>query len=72
VDHAVQGRELCPIRRELWFYVMEPSRPRGADWTVPDVLTPLLLGLLGAAVVYGATHLKLSPRARLEPIAQPA
>jgi hypothetical protein len=38
---------------------IDPDRLQGADWFVQDWLSPLLLSLLGAAFVYGITHLKL-------------
>jgi AraC family transcriptional regulator, transcriptional activator FtrA len=67
-----QGATFGRSAASLWFYVMDPTRLQGSDWTLPDVLTPLLIGLLGAALVYGATHLKLSRRARLQQLPQAA
>jgi hypothetical protein len=67
-----QGGSFARADASILFYVMDPTRLQGADWTVQDVLTPLLLSLLGAAAVYGATHLRVSRRARLEAIPQPA
>ena len=67
-----QGSSFARADASILFYVIDPTRLKGADWSVQDVLTPPLLSLLGAAAVYGATHLKISRRARLEPIPQPA
>jgi transcriptional regulator GlxA family with amidase domain len=67
-----QGGNFARNDASLWFYVMSPSRLDGADWNLADVLTPLLIGLLGAAVVYGASHLRLPQRGRLQAIPQPA
>src|SRR6266567_2606629 len=67
-----QGSNFARADASIHGYVMDPTRLQGADWSAQDVLTPLLLSLLGAAAVYGATHLKTSRRARLEPIPQPA
>jgi len=67
-----QGSSFARADASLLFYVIDPTRLTGADSSVQDVLTPLLLSLFGAAAVYGATHLKISRRARLEPIPQPA
>ncbi len=67
-----QGSSFARANASMLFYVIDPSRLQGTDWTLQDVLTPLLLSLLGAATVSGATHLKISRRTRLEPIPQPA
>jgi hypothetical protein len=67
-----QGATFGRSAASLWFYVMDPNRLQGSDWTLPDVLTPLLISLLGASLVYGATHLKLSRRARLQQVPQRA
>jgi hypothetical protein len=67
-----QGGTLARADASILFYVIDPARLQGADWSVQDVLTPVLLGLLGAALVSGATHLKIARRARLEPLPQPA
>jgi hypothetical protein len=67
-----QGGSFARADASILFYVMDPTRLQRADWTIQDVLTPLLLSLLGAAAVYGATHLRVSRRARLEAIPQPA
>ena len=66
-----QGATFARNDASIQFYVMDPNRLQGADWTVVDVASPLLIGLAGAALVYGATHLKLTRRARLDAILQP-
>jgi hypothetical protein len=63
-----QGGALARADASILFYVIDSSRLEGADRSVEDVLTLLLLGLLGAAAVFGATHVKISRRARLEPV----
>ena len=65
-----QGARFGRSAASLWFYVIDPTRLQGSDWTLPDVLTPLVISLLGAALVYGLSHLKLSRRARLQAIPQ--
>jgi hypothetical protein len=67
-----QGGTLARADASILFYVMDAASLQGADWSVRDGLTPLLLGLIGAALVYGATHLKIAPRARLQPTPLPA
>jgi hypothetical protein len=67
-----QGATFGRSAASLWFYVMDSNRLQGSDWILPDVLTPLLIGLLGATLVYGTTHLKLSRRARLQQVPQAA
>ncbi|MBV9169225.1 MAG: DJ-1/PfpI family protein [Chloroflexi bacterium] len=57
-----QGATFGRSAASLLFYVMDPARLQGSDWTLADVLTPLLIGLLGATLVYGLTHMKLSAR----------
>jgi hypothetical protein len=57
-----QGATFGRSAASLWFYVMDPARLQGSDWTLPDVLTPLLIGCLGATLVFGVSHLKLLPR----------
>jgi len=67
-----QGAAFARADASILFYVINPGRLQGADWFVEDWLSPLLLGMLGAAVVYGITHLKLARRTRFQPIPQPA
>ena len=67
-----QNRSLARADADLMFYAIDPSTLQGPAWSVQDVLTPLLISLLGAALVYGATHVKISRRQRLEPTPQPA
>jgi putative intracellular protease/amidase len=55
-----QGSSFARADASLLFYVIDATRLTGADSSVQDVLAPLLLSLLGAAAVYGATHLKFS------------
>jgi hypothetical protein len=63
-----QGSALARADASLLFYVIDPARLQGADWFAQDWLSPLLLAMLGAALVYGVTHLKLVRRTRLQPI----
>ena len=67
-----QGATFGRSAASLWFYVMDSNRLQGSDWTLADVLTPLLISLLGAALVYGLSHLKLPRRAGLQQIPQAA
>ena len=67
-----QGATFGRSAASLWFYVMDPNRLQGSDWTLLDVLTPLLIALLGATLVYGITHLNLSRRARRQQLPQAA
>jgi hypothetical protein len=67
-----QGATFGRSAASLWFYVMDPNRLQGSDITLPDVLSPLLISLLGASLVYAATHLKLSRRTLLQQVPQPA
>jgi hypothetical protein len=66
-----QGADLARANASILFYDIDPARLQGPDWTLPDVVTPLLIGLLGATLVYGVTHLKLSPRRTLRLIKIP-
>src|SRR5215472_5656832 len=66
-----EGGAFARADASILFYVIEPARLRGADWTVQDMLTPVLLSLLGAVFVFGATHVRVNRRVRLEPIQQP-
>lgn len=38
---------------------MDPSRLQGANWTVQDVLTSLVISLVGPLGVYGPSHVRL-------------
>jgi len=67
-----QGAAFARDDASILFYAIDPTRLQGADWFIQDWLSPLLLGMLGAVLVYGLTHLKLARRTRLQPIAQPA
>jgi hypothetical protein len=67
-----QNRSLARADADLLFYAVDQTRLPGADRPPRDVLIPLLLSLLGAAVVYGATHLRIPRLARVRPIPQPA
>jgi putative intracellular protease/amidase len=55
----------------LFYAAASPDFPDAA-WPVAEALTVVALGLLGAAAVFGATHIKLSRRARSRPTPQPA
>jgi hypothetical protein len=48
------------------FYPVDTALFRGATWPVREVLTQIALMLLGAAVVFGATHLKCRTRSQLQ------
>jgi putative intracellular protease/amidase len=67
-----QGATFARSDASILFYVIDPTRLQGADWFIQDWLSPLLLGMLGAALVYGVTHLKLARRTRFQPLPQPA
>ena len=64
----IQGAAFAKADASILFYVIDPARLQGADWFIQDWLSPLLLAMLGAAFVYGLTHLKLARRPRFEPI----
>jgi hypothetical protein len=67
-----QNGSLARANADLMFYAIDPSTLQGPAWSVQDVLTPLLISLLGAALLYGATHMSVSRRRHLEPTPQPA
>jgi hypothetical protein len=67
-----QNSSLARADADLMFYAIDPSTLQGPAWSVQDVLTPLLISLLGAVLVYGATHVRISRRKRLELTPQPA
>jgi transcriptional regulator GlxA family with amidase domain len=66
-----QGATFARNDASIQFYVLDPSRLQRADWTPVDIVSPLVIAALGAALVYGATHLKLTRRPRLNAIPQP-
>ena len=61
--HELMRASCSPVRM---FYVTDPTRLQGADWSVQEVLTRLVLSLLGAAAFYRATHLKIPASARVD------
>ena len=65
-------RSIARADANLMFYAIDPATLEGPAWSVQDLLTPLLVSVLGAALVYGATHVRISRRQRLEPTPQPA
>jgi AraC family transcriptional activator FtrA len=54
------------------FYTANPQDFANASWPVPEVIAQLVLMLLGAAIVFAATHVRFPRRVRLNPIPQPA
>ena len=55
------------------FYTANPRDFSNASWPVALVIAQLVLMLVGGAIVFAATHVRFSrPRARPQPIAQPA
>jgi len=71
LDRA-QGAAFARADASILFYIIDPARLQGTDWFIEDGLSPLLLAMLGAAFVYGVTHLKLPRRARFQVIPEPA
>ena len=54
------------------FYTANPQDFSNASWPVPEMIVQLVLMLLGAAIVFAATHVKFPRRAHLQSIPQPA
>jgi AraC family transcriptional regulator, transcriptional activator FtrA len=65
-----RGIRLASADASILFYALDASRLYGADRSMSEVLTPLLLSLLGGATVFGITHLKIARRARFAPVPQ--
>jgi transcriptional regulator GlxA family with amidase domain len=63
---------LARITADTLFYAAGPQDFSDASWAPSEVLVAGVLMLLGAAVVFGASRLRLPRRARLEPTPQPA
>jgi len=57
-----------------FFYTANPQDFANASWPVPEVIAQLVLMLLGAAIVFAATHVRFRRpmRTRLKPIPQTA
>jgi putative intracellular protease/amidase len=54
------------------FYPADPAQFAGAAWPVRELLAAATLMLLGAGVVFGATHMRIPRRSRLRAQPQPA
>jgi AraC family transcriptional regulator, transcriptional activator FtrA len=77
VDLArIHNGSLARVTAEGLYYNAAPqvfsNSNSNASWPVSEVLAYLVLSLLGAAMVFVATHVKLPRRTRLQPIPQPA
>lgn len=69
--HTRNGVHARAIADDL-FYTANPQDFSNASLPVSEVLADLALMLLGAGIVFAATHVKFPRRARLKTIPQPA
>jgi hypothetical protein len=68
-----RNRFLAQHMANVLFYPADvAAQVPGAAWPVREALALIGAMLLGAALVFGATHLRLARRGRLQVIAQPA
>jgi hypothetical protein len=68
-----RNRFLAQHMANVQFYPADmAAQVPGAAWPIREALALTASMLAGAALVFGATHVKLPRRARLHPIAQPA
>jgi hypothetical protein len=62
---------LARLTTDTRFYAAVPQDFSDASWAPSEVLAAGALMLLGAAAVFGASHLSLPRRAQLQPTAEP-
>ncbi len=67
-----RNRFLAQHMANVLFYPTDVVQAPGAAWPIREVLALIGYMLVGAVVVLVATHVRLTRRGRLQPIAQPA